>query len=270
MTPPADNLTLEWAKLFVAAIGGGLVVKLLDIAYQEFRRRAERRQTATRFVDQHLDPLLKAADELVGKFVSLGKEDFQSLRDVGEEKPFLHPDFGSAAYLVARFWTQVEILRLQALYISISEDERGRWLQAFLDCLESGGVRLIDRISQRAIGETLMTSSGRETVRYIDFIKSLENPETARWLIPLTVLLSKATHTAERQQLLKYVIVVHAMIDKLDAKHSVTRERPSVPGKLTAATWRDLHYRVFKVYLPIVSDTTKYIGRPRRKAEKSG
>jgi hypothetical protein len=207
------NGLIEWAKVLAAAIGGGFVVKLLDIAYLEFRRRDEKRQIATKFVDQHLDPLLKAADELAGKLLSLGKEDFQSLADIPDVDPFSHSDFGSTTYLIARLWAQIEILRQQALYVSISEDQRGRWLQQFLDCMESRGVRLIDRISQRAVGETLILDSGAATVRYIDFIKSVETSDTSRWLTPLATLLRKATHTTERQQLLRYTAVIHAMID---------------------------------------------------------
>jgi len=262
--PPHE--ILEWAKVLVAAIGGGFIVKLLDIAYLELRRRDERRKSTTSFVDQHLDPLLKAADELVGKLLSLGKEDFKTFAEIDAEAPFAHPDFGSTAYLVARFWAQIEILRQQALYVSISEEERGRWLQAFLDSLESRGVRLIDRISQRAVGETLMAASGTTTLRYIEFIKSLESPDTARWLAPLADLLKKATHTTERQQLLQYGIVVHAMIDTLDAAHSVTRDRPAIPNKLSKQTWRDLKYRVFGTYLTFVTAPEKYIGRPKNRA----
>lgn len=260
-----ENSVLEWTKVFVAAIGGGLVAKLLDVAYLEMRRRDERKQSAARFVDEHLDPLLKAADELVGKLHSLGKEDFKSFSDVPSEQPFLQPDFGSTAYLIARFWAQIEILRDQALYVSISQDERGRWLQAFLDCLESRGVRLIDRISQRAVGETLVTNSVPATVRYIDFIKSLENPDISRWLAPLANLLSKATHTTERQMLLQYAVVVHAMIDTLDPDYLVSSDRPAIPGKLTKHTWRGLRYRVFGKYLNFVRNTEKYIGRPKNR-----
>jgi hypothetical protein len=73
-----------------------------------------------------------------------------------------------------------------------------------LDGLESRGVRLLDRISQRAVGETLMADSVAVTVRFIDFIKSLNDPDVARWLAPLAALLVKARHTRELLQLLTY------------------------------------------------------------------
>ena len=168
----------EWFKMLAAALGGGLTVKILDIAYLELRRKDEKSQSATKFVDQHLDPLLKAADELVGKLHSLGKEDFKTFAALGTGDPLAHADCSSTAFLLARFWAQVEILREQALYVTISEDERGRRLQSFLDCLESRGVRLLDRISQRAIGETLIASSGSST---IPSSPSSSPPEIRTW-----------------------------------------------------------------------------------------
>jgi hypothetical protein len=278
-TPPTDNIqeVLAWVKLLVAAIGGGFVVKLLDIGYLEIRRRSDKRRSSTRFVDQHLDPLLKAADELVGKLLSLGKEDFKSFAEVDNEVPFEHSDFASTAYLIARFWAQIEILRKQALYVSISEDERGYRLQKFVDCMESRGVRLLDRISQRAVGETLIAESGTDTIRYIDWANKLivydedgklvyDEQNTEWWLTPLKNLLMKATHTKERQQLLQYGVVVHAMIDTLDIAHSITRDRPAIPNKLSERTWRDLNYRVFKDYLTFVHQPEKYFGRPKTRA----
>ena len=54
-----------------------------------------------------------------------------------------------------------------------------------------------------------------------------------------------------------------ALIETLDTQHVVTRNRPGLPGKLSRQTWRDLNYRVFRVYLPFVTDRRKYLGLPR-------
>ncbi len=62
-TTVADQIGL--LRLLGAGLLGALLVKLLEIGYQEMRRGSERRRTARRFVDEHLDPVLKAADELV-------------------------------------------------------------------------------------------------------------------------------------------------------------------------------------------------------------
>jgi hypothetical protein len=72
-------------QLAGTALGSALTVKILDIIYLEIRHRLDKSQTATRFVDEHLDPLLKAADELVGKLQALGREDFLPLRHITQK-----------------------------------------------------------------------------------------------------------------------------------------------------------------------------------------
>lgn len=107
---------IGWLQLLTAALGGGFVVKTLDILYQEVVRRIERASTAKQFVDDHLDPILKAADELVGKLRSLAENDFRDLRGSRADLVrFDSPNFGSVLFLFAVFWAQVEIYRREGL-----------------------------------------------------------------------------------------------------------------------------------------------------------
>jgi hypothetical protein len=255
----------EWGHLFVAALGGGLTVKLLDIAYQEYTRRKSQSRSAEQFVDQHLDPLLKSADELVGKLRALAERDFKPIhRVIPDDKCLSNHDFGSLVFLFGRFWAQVEIIRQEGMSVAMAKDERGLRLQNFFDCLESRRVRIIERILQRAAGEAFL--SGKETRTYVDFAHAFENDvATRRWIMPLAQFLSRTEHTRERQQLLQYGAIAHALIDTLDPTHLVTRERPSMPNKLSHKSWTDLNYRVFSVYLKFVKDRKKYIGPPRRR-----
>jgi hypothetical protein len=136
----------HWWQAILAGLGGGSIVKAVDIIYLEVRRRLEGSTTATRFVDEHLDPLLKATDELVGKLLALGKEDFLSLRGLeANAQPADSNELGGLLFLFARFWAQIEIIKREGLSVAISQDERGRRLENFLDCLESTRVRLVDR-----------------------------------------------------------------------------------------------------------------------------
>ena len=267
--------TYDWLKLLAAAFGGGLVVKFLDILYQEVRRRSDRSEAAKQFVDKHLDPLLKAADELVGKLVSLAGEDFKSLREVDPNAGRIdNNDFGGLIFLVAKLWANMEIIRREGLSISIVEDLRGQRLQSFIDCIESRGVRIVDRISQRAVGELMLTDrkeGPQETILFIEFVRMIESEtEAQRWLLPLAQTLSRTRHTSERQRLLRYGLVIHAMIDSLDPDHQVTRNRPSYPNKLSKRSWRDLKYRVFGRYLKFVRNPEKYLGPPKKGRPKIG
>lgn len=261
-----------WFELLAAALGGGITVKALDIAYQELRHRSERSRSAVRFVDEHLDPLLKAADELVGKLRSLAESDFRRLHDIPAEVDILESsDFSSLLYLFGRFWARIEILRQQGLSVAMSRDERGKRLQSFLDCLESRRVRIVDRISQRAVGEILVERQEGDlgTKAFIAFVKAFESEtetETRRWAAPLVKILSRMRHTRARQKILLYGAVVHALIDTLDPQHLVSRDRPSYPNKLTRRTWRDLKYRVFDLYLPFVANSRKYLGEYKKRS----
>jgi hypothetical protein len=157
-----------WLQLFSAALGGGLTVKFVDIVYQEVRRRLDKTSSVTEFVDDHLDPLLKAAEELAGKLHSLATEDFRSvlhrkltLDSVGQS------DFGSLLYLFSRFWARIEILRREGLSIAIGKDSRGKKLQSFFACLESRKIRIVDRNSQRAIGELFVRPNSERSTHPI-------------------------------------------------------------------------------------------------------
>lgn len=259
-----------WLDLLGAALGGGATVKAFDILYQELRRLSERKRTAKEFVDKHLDPILKATDEMVGKVRSLAESGFSDIYDVNQKATKLPTDFASLIYLFGRFWTHVELLRRQGLSIAWGQDGRGKKLNAFLDCLESRRVRIIDRISQRAIGELMLARhpNSTESMPFIEFTRLYETDDSFRdWLHPLVAILARMRHTRERQQLLQYWVVLHALIDSLDRDHFVTRDRPGLPHMLTKESWRDLKFRVFKTYLPFVLEPGKYLGPPKRRPQ---
>ena len=237
---------------------------ILDWVHEAHLRRAKRSESAKKFVDVHLDPLLKATDELVGKLVSLAKKDFKSLRTVNLcTKPIKNKDLLGLIYLIAKLWANIEIIRQVGLSISIKEDDRGSKLQNFLACIESPKNRIVDRLSQRAVGELLIdpcNKEGIQTISFVQFVRLLENdPDMQRWIFPLLHYLSRTPqHTSERQRLLKYGIVLHALIDTLDPNHVVTRGRPTYPRKLSKKSRQDIKYRVFRRYLKFVPTPEKY------------
>jgi len=249
----------DWQKFFLAALTGGLVVKVLDIVYQEIRKRLDTRGSKKVFVDGHLEPLLKSADELVGKLRAHIESDFKELDPLnGTEININNHEVGSTIYLFCRFWSQLEIVRTRGLTNTFADERRGKKLYNFIDCMESRRVRLLPRIVQRAIGESITEND--EPISFIDFCEKLNRDETLQmWIRPLVDVLNRTGHTTQRQSIMQYGVVIHAMIDDLDPKHRVTRKRPSWPNKLSRKSWRALRYRVFKVYLRTV-DFEGYIG----------
>ena len=260
---------MEWLKLFMAGCAGGVIGALLNIGYTEYSRRSDRARSARKFVDENLDPVLKAADELVGKLVSLAKDDFRSIHNVSQQvQPAANKDFNSLLFLLANFWAHIEIFRHEGLTISVTRDKRGKRFQDFMNCLESRKIRVVDRISQRAVGELMRTDDGSSnmTTTFIEFMQLLEpNCEGQRWLSPVIRFLSRTRHTHERQKILQFGIVIHTMIDKLDPDHVVTRARPSYPHKLSKKSRNHLKYRVFGQYLHFVANPQKYLGPPKRR-----
>lgn len=257
-----DTLADLW-ELFAAALGGGTTVKLVEIAYQEYTNRSSRKLTSNEKLDRNLDPLLKSADEVVGKLRSLTESDFRSIQGIDLEiEPMSNQDFSSLAYLIARFWARAEILRHDGMSVEMAKTSKGKCLSHFFDCLESRRVRLVPRVLQRAVGDVM--TSGERIMSYVDFVESYESGSSlTRWLQPLLHALSRTHHATERQRLLQYGIIVHALIDTIDSEHHVTRDRPSWAAKLTRKSWKALNFRVFGVYLKFVKDRNKYIGPPK-------
>ena len=262
-------MEIPWSQIFAVAFSAAVIVKVLDIIYQEYARGRNTKRTARDFVDANLDPLLKAADELTGKLRALAEADFKTLHHVTvDECGFENRDFASLIYLFGCFWARIEHIRVAGMSVAMASDPRGAQLQSFFDCLELRRVRMIDRILQRAIGECFLR--GENAITFVDFVLefSNENSTTRKWAMPLALFLSRLSHTSERQLLLQYGVVIHALIDTLDSEHLVTRERPGWPNKLTDRSWADLNYRVFGLYLSFVGRREKYIGPPKRAARK--
>lgn len=255
-------MDLVWLQLLTAALGGGVVVKLLDLAWAEFRRRRDRAKTARELVDKHLDPILKAGDEFVAKLRSLAQEDFQSLADLVTSPRSLQElvELTNLVYLFAQFWARVQLLRLEGIYVSLGSDKSGKRLLAFIRTLEEKEIRLFDRAWQRAMGEALLADGAeRRVLSYYDFVERYRtDPVFRRWFEPVVELLGRMRHTGERQRLLVFGAVVHALIDTLDREHLIAHERPGWGNKLKQDRRVDLATRVFGEYLNFVEQPGKY------------
>ncbi|MDQ4124063.1 MAG: hypothetical protein M3134_00490 [Actinomycetota bacterium] len=249
---------------------GGLAVKAADVAYQEVQRRREKRVSVEEFVQTQLDPLLKAADELVGKVYSLASEDFKTIPralDPQDRRTHENLNLANVLYLFAQFWATVEILRRESIYVRLAESPSGKKLTSFLDCLESRPVRMVVRARQRALGELLIVAD-REKLRpmgFSEFVTALAGTtDLGEWLGPLEDLVIRAKHgsrsarQATIQRLLQYALVVHALVDNLDPGHTTTSTRPPMTSKISPRTAKALRYRVFPVYLPFVEQSQRY------------
>lgn len=247
-----------------ASLGGGLVVKIADLIYLEYQRRREASETSQQIVNRHLDPVLKAADELVGKLRALALHDFVEFKShaAPKEGQSASIELTNFLYLFGQFWARVQILRIEGLYVNLAANEKGKRLKSFLDTLETRGVRVVDRPCQRGMGESLIEQRGNSlsALTYHQFVQHYRSDGTFReWFEPLQNRVLQISHTQHRQELLLYGSVLHALIDTLDPEHLITQDRPSWSNKLTKKSRRDLKFRIFKNYLPFVSNINKYV-----------
>lgn len=260
-------MEISWLALFSAALSGGVIVKFLEFLADWIRSKHQSSRSAKEVVDIHLDPLLKAADEIAGKTRALAERDFNKLVKAGHNNAqgSLSPEIIGLLYLYAQFWSRIEILKQDSLGVSISNDERGATLKEFLACLESQRIRLVDRVHQKAIGEitTHITDGGKfRSIGLVEFASKLStNNEAQQWISPLVVVLQNLRIKAYRQKVLVYGVVVYALIDTLDPKNHTTSTRPAYPNKLSKQARRDIKHRVFGLYLKKVGNVEKYVGR---------
>ncbi len=256
--------TITWISIFGAAVSGGLVANLIDHIITWIKTHRKDIKSARDVVDAHLDPLLKAADEISGKIVSLAGKDFLPLaaqNETDSEQTF-NSELVGLTYLYAKFWGRIEILEKESLGLSIASDPRGKTLAKFLSCLGSQQIRLTNRTHQKAIGEvaTAVLSSGHlRTIGVVEFGSKLTIEESARlWCAPLTQLLKSSGTRTARQQLLVYGVVLHALVDTLDPKHHSSHERPSYSNKLSQESKRRIEHLVFGTYLKESDATNRY------------
>ncbi len=84
------------------------------------------------------------------------------------------------------------------------------------------------------------------------------------WLEPVEAVVLGTEHTANRQRILVYGAIVHAMLDTLDPRHTVSGKRPGWGHKLSKRSRRELEHLVFRRYLSFVEQPQVYT-RPQKK-----
>ena len=135
-------------------------------------------------------------------------------------------DLGNLVYLLAKYWANIEVLRYRSNGFSIGDDERGKLFMSFLNCLESKAVRIAKRKSQRAIGELMLEREGDKInmVLYREFCDRIsENEDSRLWLNDIMSVLLDLKSTVNRQRVIVYATVLHAMLDSIDMIIQVTK-----------------------------------------------
>jgi hypothetical protein len=259
-------------NLLISAVLGAVGVKFLDHLFSRLARRTEETESARALLGRHLDPILKAADELVGKLRSLAETDFGDFRHPPSKSKVEVTEIRrhAALHLFAQLWARIQLLRIESASVALGSRRSGAQLLNFLYALESLRVRVLDRAWQRAAGEASISriDGVPRPLTLEEFVKRSEtDPEYQRWISPLAKILDKTDKAENRQRLLVYGVVLHALIDTLDPKHVVTRRRRPWPHKLTETSRSELEERVFRAYLSFVRKPHQYT-RPETKSAR--
>jgi hypothetical protein len=183
-------------------------------------------------------------------------EDFRETRQQLHSADVLELRRVSSMYYFVQFWCRVQLLKSESDSVALAANATGERLQKFVQQLETQAVRIVERTWQRATGEAIIVSddNGERPMNLYQFSRRYQEPEFSRWFVPLADLLkSSGSDPKARQRLLKYGVVVHALIDTLDPAHIITARRDPWPNKLAAATRKELAYGTFKKHLPFVT-----------------
>jgi hypothetical protein len=227
-------MTLEELILaLIAGAGGAIIVKLIEL----WIWRSEKKESAKNIIKKNLDPILKAADDLVGKLYSLQRKDFKNLPKEGSPFPIekeVEPSI--LCYYFANFWARIQILKKESIYVNLNSTDNGKYLQAFINRLESKSARLLSRALQRGIGESIIIKNDNQldTLSFYEFHEKYCADERFRsWFEPLQSYLKDPKKGGFAQRILIHGTILNALLDTLDSKHLYAQERKAWPNKLT-------------------------------------
>jgi len=250
-------------QALIALISGGALWEGFKFIYPELKQPIASRIEAKKVLYKNVDPLLKSASELYGKLLSLAKEDFSTYINPSNSIS-VDPQHNKkyVLYLFSQFWGQLEFLRLQSQYVSFSKIKKGRQLLKFIDTIESRKYRILDRSIQRVVGECLISGKDQKfrvmtLQEFLVQIDTLSSPLN-KWIPLLEQKLATVNNRENRQEVLRFGIVVAALIRHFDPDFNVIRERPIYVNKLSAKSKMTIKNNLCRYYLPFLKEKSKY------------
>lgn len=247
----------------LALLTGGAIWEGFKFLYPEIKRSFSTRIEARKSFYESIDPILKSGGELYGKLLSLAKEDFATFinpqnsnsTDTDHNKKYIY-------YLFSQFWGHLEYLRLQNQYVSLSRIRKGKQLLKFIETFEARKYRLLDRSIQRIIGEYMIINKDQKfrVMTLHEFLIQIDNQTSSlnKWIAKLEKRLSTLSIREDRQLILRFGIIVAALIDHFDPKHKSIRKRPYYINKLSEKSKMAIKNNLCKYYLTFLKNKEKY------------
>ena len=252
-----------WVNTLATLASGSALWEGIKFFYPNLTREIKTYREAHKNLYESIDPILKAADELYGKMISIANEDFSTFtnkgnsaaKDIDLNRKYVY-------YLFAQFFAQLEYIRMKSQYSSISKIKRGRELLKFIETYESRTFRLVDRSIQRMILESLIiNSTGSYRVMSLSqFYINIHDASSKSnvWIKKIEDKLLKTNDKEERQSVLVFGVIVAAMINHFDPKSSIVRSREVYKNKLSHHSKTKINKILLTAYLPFVKKKEMY------------
>jgi chaperonin cofactor prefoldin len=253
----------ELLKTLLAILSGGLIWEGFKFFYPDLKQFITSRNNAKKAFYESLDPILKSASELYGKLESLSKEDFSTFINTSNSNA-IDPEHNQKyiLYLFAQLFAQLEYLRLQSQYTSLSKITKGYQLLRFIETIESRKYRILDRSVQRIIGECLISKKDQKfrIMTLKEFLETLDNrTETLTiWIKQLDKLLNSVNDKEKRQLILRFGVIVAALIDHFDPSCKTVRRRKIYVNKLNPKSKILIKENLTSHYLPFLKKKEMY------------
>lgn len=227
----------------------GMLIREAIEYFKGFQENARNRRHISKDL---IMPLVRIGDELVGRTYHHAISDFQ--HQAGRNtNPTKIEDINQLydLYVWARFWAYTSRIRKAELSYRLSESRIGKPLLMYLDCLEASRVSIIPRSEQKLIGDAFSDKFGwtGESSFYKFVCETQNNPKFSEVLVPINQYYARSYIRRNAEALLKYVIIVHAMVETFDDDASLSSTRDVPHNKLGTKARNDLHRRVLAKYL---------------------
>lgn len=275
VTEFTEQQIMDFILLVIGGVSLPFIWEGIKFFWPDLKNYLEKRIEAKKIVYSNFDPIIKSADELYGKLLSLANEDFATFKSPEKAKNSLSSDPEHnkkyVLYLFAQFWATLENIRLQNNYSSISRIKKGRQLLKFIDTIESRNFRILDRSKQRIIGEGMIINSSNkfQVIPLYEFLEKINtDPVFASWINELERYISSLKSNKARQRILVFGIIVAALIDHFDPNHRIARQRQIYVQRIRPKTANNLKHILFKRYLEFVKSKERYYNIGRRRTVK--
>lgn len=96
----------------ISAISGTVIWEGVKFIFPEIQKSIKDRRDARKIIIENIDPLLKSADELLGKIHSLAKSDFKDYELLYQQNtPEARSEILYTLYLFSAFYARLSIIR---------------------------------------------------------------------------------------------------------------------------------------------------------------